>query len=627
MKAINSTNYKQKRLLSYTGVLGSTFRLLSIAVILLSASCANRGVGPQGGPKDSLPPSVVSEKPENGTLHYNGDRVEIVFDEFVQLDNITENVIISPPQPHAPEIRAFGKKVLVTFADTLIPNTTYTIDFGNAICDNNEKIPYSGYTFSFSTGDHIDSLGLFGQIINAEDLNPISGISIGLQEILEDSAFETVPFTRLGRSDSLGYFSIQNIRPGKYRVYGLQDNSRDYTYQPGEGLAFNDIIYEPYARVEALNDSTEVVYLEPSDVVLWFFKEEKTPQYLGRALHEDKHLLRITFAAPVDSLPRLRALRPSEVDSTGQDGNWVNWQEHMVLQASARQDTLIYWLTDSAAMLDTLDFELTYRKTDSIYQLYWQTDTLRAVYHAPRLNARTQAKLNKQKAEQKLSFKTNARSGFEVYDTLRLTAATPLAEIWKDSIHLTQKVDTVIRDIPFELVSLDEAKMRYLLVARLEPAKDYTLTIDSAAMTDVFGHVNDRTKTTIKLKSMEDYATLRIHIANAPANLRIQLLDNKDNPVRDKAVVPGGTLFKYLPAASYYMRAYEDKNGDGKWTTGDWTAKRQPEPVYYFPARLTLRANWDFEEHFTYQEKPVLESKPYEIIEDGAKKLNNKKKK
>ena len=597
--------------------------LLMIALLVLGA-CANRGVGPQGGPRDSVPPQVVDERPANGTLHFSGNRIEIRFDEYMQLKDVASNVIISPPQLHAPQIQSFGKKLLITFEDTLIANSTYTIDFGSAIVDNNEQIPLAGYTYSFSTGDNIDSLGIFGQVIYAEDLNPISGITIGLQEELNDSAFETQSFTRIARSDSLGYFSIKNIRPGKYRVYALKDNSGDYRYQPGEALAFNDVIYEPYTRVEVVDDSTEMIYLEPSDVVLWFFQEDKQSLYFQRATHSEPHLLTLTFSAPFDSLPSIRALRPSEVDSSLSDGKWIDWTEYAQLQASRHNDTLTYWLTDSVAMLDSLFMELTYLRTDSVYNYYWKTDTIKAIYHAPRVNARTQAKLAKQRAEKSITIKTNAKSSFEVYDTLRFAVDAPLRRIEKDSIHLTRKIDTIITTIPFVLHPMDSSYMQFQCIAKLEPEKEYTLLFDSAAMEDVFGHVNNQYKSTVKVKSMEEYATLRIRLSRTGA-YRMQLLNDKDKVVRDEAVGTNGAYFTYLPAGVYYARVYEDKNGDGKWTTGDWMLRRQPEPVYYFPARLQLRANWDFEERFDMESVPQLEAKPFELIKDGAEALKKKK--
>ena len=135
--------------------------VILFAVLYVANSCANRGIGPQGGPKDETPPEVVKEVPVNGSVNYHDKRVEITFNEYIQLDKVAENVFISPQQQRPPEVKAVGKKVTVTFDEDLRDSTTYTIDFGSAICDNNERNALKGYSFAFATGDVIDSLMIF----------------------------------------------------------------------------------------------------------------------------------------------------------------------------------------------------------------------------------------------------------------------------------------------------------------------------------------------------------------------------------------------------------------------------------------------------------------------------------
>ena len=155
-----------------------------VAVCMTAAlsGCANRGTGPQGGPKDSIPPTLIRETPVNGTVNFTGKSIVLQFDEYVQLNNVAENVLISPPQQTPPVVKAIGKRVMVTFEEPLRDSTTYTIDFGQAICDNNEKVPLGNYSFSFATGAQIDTLAMFGRVINAEDLNPVQGVVVGVQQ-------------------------------------------------------------------------------------------------------------------------------------------------------------------------------------------------------------------------------------------------------------------------------------------------------------------------------------------------------------------------------------------------------------------------------------------------------------
>lgn len=615
------------------------------SLCLLLTGCANRGIGPQGGPKDTIPPVVVKETPANGSNHFKDKKIEILFNEYLQLDNVQANLLVSPPQQVPPDVKAQGKKVVITMQEDLIDSTTYTLDFGNSICDYTEKNPIRGYQYAFTTGDRIDSLEVYGVVVNAEDLNPVSGVLVGLHANLSDSAFSTLPFTRIARTDSLGGFGVRNLRGGQYRLYALHDLSRDYRYQPGEGLAFTDSLVVPEYQVEIVRDTiwrdtllvdnqtldtitmgivdsvriVENTYVGPSDLLLWFFRENKVRHYFQRAYREEQHTIRLVFGAPQDSLPVVRALPPSAMDSLASDSAWIDPMQYALLQANPTRDTLVYWLTDSLAIgQDSIFLEMTYLKSDSAYNLVPQTDTISAIYRAPRLTAKAKEAIDKKNRERMLELRSNAKSGFEVYDTLRILSPMPIDSVWTDSIGLYEKVDTVYKSVPFTLQPTDSVPLGYLVVARLEQGKSYELRLDSGAVRDVYGVANKAKKFTLQLKTAEDYSTLLIKIPTYDPAIRLQLLDEKDKPVRELPVSPEGTKFEYLTPKAYYLRLYFDLDGNGKWTTGDWATKRQPEPVFYFPAKLTLRANWDFEEIFDYLARPQLDSKPRELIKDAA---------
>lgn len=615
------------------------------SLCLLLTGCANRGIGPQGGPKDTIPPVVVKETPANGSNHFKDKKIEILFNEYLQLDNVQANLLVSPPQQVPPDVKAQGKKVVITMQEDLIDSTTYTLDFGNSICDYTEKNPIRGYQYAFTTGDRIDSLEVYGVVVNAEDLNPVSGVLVGLHANLSDSAFSTLPFTRIARIDSLGGFGVRNLRGGQYRLYALQDLSRDYRYQPGEGLAFVDSLVVPEYQVEIVRDTiwrdtllvdnqtldtitmgivdsvriVENTYVGPSDLLLWFFRENKVRHYFQRAYREEQHTIRLVFGAPQDSLPVVRALPPSAMDSLASDSAWIDPMQYALLQANPTRDTLVYWLTDSLAIgQDSIFLEMTYLKSDSAYNLVPQTDTISAIYRAPRLTAKAKEAIYKKNRERMLELRSNAKSGFEVYDTLHILSPMPIDSIWADSIGLYEKVDTVYKSVLFTLQPTDSVPLGYLVVARLEQGKSYELRLDSGAVRDVYGVANKAKKFTLQLKTAEDYSTLLIKIPTYDPAIRLQLLDEKDKPVRELPASPEGTKFEYLTPKAYYLRLYFDLDGNGKWTTGDWATKRQPEPVFYFPAKLTLRANWDFEEIFDYLARPQLDSKPRELIKDAA---------
>lgn len=651
--------------------------LLSISLVGMFA-CANRGVGPQGGPKDETPPKMVKEEPLNGTVNYHNKKIEITFDEYLQLNDVANQVLISPPQQRPPDVRALGKKVTVTFEEDLRDSTTYTIDFGEAICDNNERNPLKGYKFAFATGPEIDTLQISGILINAENLNPVGNVYVGIHHNLADSAFEKEPFTRIARTDDKGEFTIQNIHRGLYRMYGLNDMSRDYLYQPGEGIAMYDSLVSPYVRQEGRVDtlfladtivakldsmqldtiphdtlgrywerieSKTVPVFEPQNVLMMYFTEDKQRHYFIRCIREEQHFFQLLFAAPQDSMPKISALvsadslqldsasvaRDSLVtdsvqlalgDSISKDS--ASWLDYAVLQPSQRFDTITVWLTDSSVILmDTLGFEMTYLMSDSLFNLIPQTDTIYAVYRAPRISEKAKAAMEKNKSNEvrHLNVKTNASATFDIYDSIRISAPTPLRACDLEKLHLRQRVDTTYKQLKIKPIVLDSAKMKIIIPYKWEPEKEYQLVIDSAAFTDVYGASNDEMTNNLKVRSLEDYSTIIVKMENIDYRARIQLLSEKDVVLRELPVKDEGARFEFLKPTSYFMRLYLDLNEDGHWTTGDWMKHRQPEPVYYFSGKLTLRANWDFEETFDIHAKPLLEQKPAEIkITEGNKK-------
>ena len=205
-----------------TSVITRTFYNAALAIWAFAALSGCAAIGnPDGGPYDETPPKITNTHPENGATGYDGHKVTIDFNEFIKLENANEKVVISPPQIEQPEIKVVGKKIQVELFDSLKPNTTYSIDFADGIVDNNEGNPLGDYCFRFSTGDAIDTLEVSGYVLNAEDLEPIKGITVGLHSDLSDSAFITKPFERVSRTDGDGHFTIRGIAPGTYRIYFL----------------------------------------------------------------------------------------------------------------------------------------------------------------------------------------------------------------------------------------------------------------------------------------------------------------------------------------------------------------------------------------------------------------------
>jgi len=607
---------------------------------LLLWGCANRGIGPQGGPKDTTPPKPLKSTPENGSLNFHGKTVKIRFNEYIQLENPVENVVISPPQQHPAEISGIGKSVHIKFPDPLKDSTTYTIDFGSAIKDNNEKNPLDNYSFSFSTCSYMDSLEIHGTVIDAETLNPLQGIVTGIHADHADSAFEKTPFTRIGISGSNGEFAIRNIKEGTYRLYALQDGSRDFIYQPGESFAMGDSLITPHIDIETRYDTiwrdttagdstmhipdsvitSEYHYYEPGNLLLRLFKEDKRQHYLDRVIRKEPHRIQFIFSAPAPQVPQIRIFRPAN-DSIENDS--INTEPY-IRQLNRQQDTITCWLTDSLYIrTDSLQAEVIYLKSDSLYNLQEQTDTLLAVYRqttAAKNAAKKQENDTIPPKREPLNITCNAKQDFEIYDSLRLYTQCPLLHINSERLHLSVQEDTLWKDIPFQTVTEDPAQMNYLILFNMQEKHTYRLTADSAAMTDIYGHDNDSTTWSLTCKSTEDYSTLLLHIADWEPNIIVQLLDEKDQPLQQYQALTPDMKIEHLTPSIYYLRLYIDQNGDGKWTTGDWIQKRQPEPVYYFPKKMNLRANWDFEETFQWKSVPLLEQKPSDLKKNDANK-------
>ena len=671
--------------------------LWMVLAALCLRACANKGMGPQGGPKDTTPPDILNVTPANGSVNFSGNTIVIQCNEYLQMKDAANQVLMSPPQRRTPTVKALGKKVVVTFEEPLRDSTTYLIDFGKSICDLNEGNPIESYAYAFSTGPQIDTLQMSGVLINAENLNPISDMLIGIHDDLRDSAFLNKVFVSIARTDEKGHFTLRNLHAGKYHIYALNDISKDYVYQPGEGLAFSDSLFIPIAidtfvidvpeqKTDSLpldslpqdsaairlpadtfpekNDSLpaqsnaiaivlpadssvasvdssaivlpadsvlpdslqadtvvqlkKITRYEPSNILLRYFEENKRKMYFVRCLREEPHFFRLLFASPQDSMPRFDSLPPSYI------------------QSSQGMDTITVWLQDSAYIKqDTIEFGMTYQLTDSVYNIRWQPDTIAAIYRAPKLTAQQEAarKREKEKAPKPvLEIKNNASSSFDIYQPLKLTFAWPLEKWESDSLRLWHLLPLAEGSDPnaerqkdtvdFEFVKLDSCGSQFAIKVAWEAGQQYELEIDSAAFTSIYGVSSDKQVLKLGIKSLDEYATLIMKIQPFNPNMMIQVLSEKDEPVRTLRAQVEGTRFEYLKPESFYVRIYEDLNGDSVWTTGDWLKHRQPEPVYYFDRKLTLKANWDFEETFNYLEKAVLEQKPQELRKDAGGKKN-----
>ena len=528
--------------------------LFAISFLLLAVGCARMG-SPDGGWYDDDPPRVIGCSPEDKATNVTSKKITIYFDEFIKLADATQNVIVSPPQLEMPEIKTQGKKIIVQLMDTLKPNTTYTVDFSDAISDNNEGNPLGNYTYTFSTGENIDTFEVAGYVLSADKLDPVQGISVGLYDDLSDSAFRTKPMLRISRTDEQGHFVIKGVAPGEYRVYALQDADGDFKFtQSSEMIAFSHQTYTPSCAPDIRQDTiwrdslhidnilrVPYTHFYPDDVVMLAFQEVQTTRNLLKIERLEPNRFTMFFTYGDERLPVIKGLN-FDSDSA------------FVIETSAKKDTITYWLRDTTLVnQDTLRMDLTYMMTDTLGMLVEQTDSALEVLAKTPYEKR-QKQLKKeieewQKQQEKLKKaeepydsiypikalepKYNVQSSMDPTGTIIIEMPTPLASLDTAAIHLYSQIDTLWYRAPFEFSRKDSTLRYYEIRADWQPEREYSLEIDSAAFVDIYGLVSNEFRQGIKVKSLDEYSTLVMQLSGIKdSNIVVQLLDKSENVVQ-----------------------------------------------------------------------------------------------
>lgn len=627
-------------------------KYIAILIVIIGFyACASTGM-PDGGPYDETPPKFVRANPEPNAINSKRKKISIEFDEFIKLDKASEKVIVSPPQNETPEVKVSGKRVLVEFFDSLKANTTYTIDFGDAIVDNNEDNPLGNFAYSFSTGESIDTMEISGTVLNAADLEPVKGIQVGIHKDLNDTAFSKIPFDRISRTDSRGHFNIKGIAPGTYRVYALMDGNQNYLFDSKtEAIAYLDSLVVPSMEGAVREDTIwnaidtlayDTIYkinytrFLPDNLILRAFKEENPLQYLIKSERPQLNRFSLYFSAKADTLPTLKGLDFDEKDA-------------LVIESNLRKDSLLYWIKDTTLCeRDTLTLQLTYLATDTLGQLVPKTDTLRMVNKINkerRLAMAEEARKKEEKERKKrarkgdtlrvktkfLSMNVDAPSAFDLNRNITLKFEEPVAHIDTSAIHMAVKIDSLWEDIPFIFQTDSILPRQYQILADWQPGKEYRMQIDSLAIQGLYGLYTDKVENTLKVKTLEDYGTLYLNITGAGPHAIVQLLNSNDAIVRQQPVSRQNTCDFYFlqPNTKYYIRLFNDDNQNGVWDTGNYEAKRQPEEVFYFPKVWEMKANFEFEETWDVQDIPLDKQKLDEIKKqkpDEAKTIKDRNK-
>ncbi len=612
------------------------------AVGMLAASCASMG-RPEGGPRDETPPVYVRSTPAPGTTDFKGKRLRIYFDENVQINDAMSKVVVSPVQTTPPSIAAIGHYVQVDFRDSMKSDMTYTVDFADAIRDLNEGNVLDGFATDFSTGPTIDTLRISGMVFEAANLEPAQGMIVGVYSNLADSAITTLPFERITKTNQYGRFTLRNLKPGTYRIFAVNDLNRDYHWDRSEDIAFYDSLITPTARRVEVTDTLLnsagadslvtrwTTAYSPDDIILTWFNPNYKSQYLVKNERPDRRRINLEFGAQSDTFPTLAIVGAGHLDGLTSD-RWA------MRTSSATRDTISYWITDTLVSgLDSLTVSLTYLRTDTADALSWTTDTLRLFMRGQNTRAAEAKRMAKEaeqrrKAlekgdtlpepeEQRLKISVAGKGGSQdVHLPLPIAFDYPVTALDSSGVHLDIMPDSVWMPAKGNIhLSVPQPLNPVALLVEHDwtPGAKYRISIDSMAVKGVYGLTNPTFTHEFTVKKLEDYSTIRFNISPAPTDssqtLVVELLSKADVPVARVTAANGTALFEHLAPSTYYARAFIDRNANGRYDSGSLPDSIQPEEVFYYPKKLTLKKNWDIEQSWNIYDLPLDLQKPLDI--------------
>ncbi len=585
-------------------------------------SCANIG-NPSGGPIDKTPPIFMRSNPTPNAVNVKDRKIDIFFDEIVTLKDPSTKIIVSPAQTEMPRMSALGRKVTVELVDSLLPNTTYTIDFSNSIQDNNEGNAIDNFAFAFSTGSVIDSMRVSGYVLDSRTLEPMQSVVVGLQSNLADSAFHKEKLQRVALTNDRGQFTIRNVSPGSYHIFALKDLDRDYKFgNPTEDIAFldsiivpsigsreaADTVYNDLNEIDTIMRATRPAYF-PNDILLSMFNEDRKSQYLANNLRVDSTRISLTFAAASDTLPSLSIVGRNDVPD-----QWYT------LERSQTNDTLTYWIRPPHLVsTDTLIVATTYLRTDTASNLSWGTDTLKFTFQ--RQKAKKKKKNEETDSLEQIRFMELhplANGTQEVYAPLLLQTGTPIERYSREAFHLQRKLQNDTTFYPAEIKSIalrDSTLNRRDLMLKVdwEPGAAYKLAVDSLAMTDIYGLQTKPLKVDFNVRKMEEYGNIVFNITAVRDSAIVELLDGTEKIVLRAPVKNHRAELLNLLPGKYYARLFIDRNGNGKYDTGNYDMHLQPEETVYYPGAINLKKNWDVEQTWDIYATPIDKQKPEAI--------------
>ncbi len=600
--------------------------LILISIILLSTiNCARVG-SPVGGKKDILPPEIIESTPNNYSKNFGSDKIEIEVNEFVRFDNLQQKLVISPPLDEKPEIFVRGKSIIIELGkQELKKNTTYTFSFYDAIIDNNEGNPIEDYEFVFSTGNRLDSLSVNGIVLRAFDLEPEEeGVEVLLYDLLDDTIPQTTPPLYIGKPDKEGKFRINNVKADTFRIFAIKDGNRNHYFdQAGEAFAFldstllvsappeffadtmrKDTIGADTIDINTIDTDTTDADTTNADIIgadiaeidkeeikpdarLFLFMEDHSIQYLKNSTRETREYIQLVFNMPLKE--RKLEITPIDIDTKSE---WFIKEKFVI------GDTVNIWITDTIVSgSDLVTLKLEYMKEDSTGNYISFTDTSLLRYIAPTGKKRGNGEIA-DKTEKTLvltpSIRKNAQ--VELNQKIVIETETPVKMIDTSKIKLFLFEDSLKINTGYilEKDSLQIRKFRFS--TKWQEAAKYQLFFEPGAFTGIYGYSNDTLLLDFRMRKLDYYGKIIVTLKEIPDSLIIQLFDNKGEVSKEKTGWKNNRVeFSFLHPGKYRLKAIYDRNKNGKWDTGNYEEKRQPEKVIFFKKELDVRANWDLE--------------------------------
>ena len=572
--------------------------IIVFVMAMLLVGCANV-VSPSGGPKDTKQPVVLEATPENSSTNFTGKTIHLTFDEFIVLNNPSNNVLISPPMNKKPTYRTSGKTLIIKFEEPLRPNTTYSINFGDAIKDLHEGNIFKGYVFNFSTGEDIDSLSLQGKVTSAADLKPQEGFIVGLYSndndtlTLDSLPYRVKPFY-ITTTNKKGEFEFSGLADKEYLIFALNDNNSNMIYDlPNEEIAFYSDMVRPYYidkqivkealktdsiatdSLSAVDSILEIKKPEYPSYELFSFIQDDSVQKLFKKELVEEGILRFVFRYPADNVS-ITAAEPLP-DTFDIMPVYSIKRDTILWYYTPCKDSLWISINDGVNISDSIHYSLKPRETSSRRRRMQQEETPKI----KRLSVKNNTKGSKLKPDQPLI----------------LTFNDPIVRLnLPDSMLWVENKDTIYQNIQFDKV--DEYGFKYKIVKNLKPEDSYKLVIPDSVFYSFRGYTNDTVRLAFSVQEESAFGNiyLTVEIPQDVPQVIVELQTEQGKTINKQIVTKTEELaFEYLDPGKYKLKATIDLDANGEWSPGNFSKRLQPEKILFYKGTLEVRANWDID--------------------------------